>query len=71
MKTVIIGEGLTDEAYVRDVPAGSPADAPVTGRTAADTAQTNRSFPDLRTAVRAHTGRLLAYSLPVGAENQV
>jgi hypothetical protein len=28
------------------------------------------SFPDLKTAVRAHTGRLLAYSLPVGAGNQ-
>jgi hypothetical protein len=27
------------------------------------------SFPDLRTAVRAHTGRLLAYSLPIGAES--
>jgi hypothetical protein len=28
------------------------------------------SFPDLKTAVRAHTGRLLAYSLPLGAGNQ-
>jgi N-acetylmuramoyl-L-alanine amidase len=28
------------------------------------------SFPDLKTAVRAHTGRLLAYSLPIGAGNQ-
>ena len=28
------------------------------------------SFPDLRTAVRAHTGRLLAYVLPSGAGNQ-
>jgi hypothetical protein len=27
------------------------------------------SFPDLRTAVRAHTGRLLAYSLPIGTGN--
>lgn len=27
-------------------------------------------FPDWRTAVRAHTGRLLAYSLPIGAGNQ-
>jgi len=27
------------------------------------------SFPDLKTAVRAHTGRLLAYSLPIGAGN--
>ncbi len=25
------------------------------------------SFPDLKTAVRAHAGRLLAYSLPIGA----
>jgi hypothetical protein len=28
------------------------------------------SFPDLRTAVRAHTGRLLAYSLPSGTGSQ-
>jgi hypothetical protein len=28
------------------------------------------SFPDLKTAVDAHTGRLLAYALPVGAGNQ-
>jgi len=28
------------------------------------------SFPDFRTAVRAHTGRLLAYALRVGTENQ-
>ena len=28
------------------------------------------SFPDLRTAVRAHTGRLLAYALPSGTGNQ-
>jgi hypothetical protein len=28
------------------------------------------SFPDLKTAVDAHTGRLLAYSLPVDAGNQ-
>lgn len=28
------------------------------------------SFPDLKTAVRAHTGRLLAYSLPVGNGSQ-
>ena len=28
------------------------------------------SFPDLQTAVHAHTGRLLAYSLPIGAGNQ-
>lgn len=28
------------------------------------------SFPDLKTAVRAHAGRLLAYSLPSGAGNQ-
>ena len=28
------------------------------------------SFPDLKTAVRAHTGRLLAYSLPPGTGNQ-
>jgi hypothetical protein len=27
------------------------------------------SFPDLKTAVHAHTGRLLAYSLPIGAGN--
>jgi hypothetical protein len=27
------------------------------------------SFPDLHTAVRAHTGRLLAYALPRGSEN--
>jgi hypothetical protein len=27
------------------------------------------SFPDLKTAVRAHTGRLLAYSLPIGTGN--
>jgi len=27
------------------------------------------SFPDLKTAVRAHTGRLLAYALPSGAES--
>jgi hypothetical protein len=29
------------------------------------------SFPDRTTAVRAHTGRLLAYSLPKGTGNQV
>ncbi len=28
------------------------------------------SFPDLKTAVRAHTGRLLAYSLPIGTGSQ-
>ena len=28
------------------------------------------SFPDLKTAVRAHTGRLLAYSLPSGTGSQ-
>jgi Mannosyl-glycoprotein endo-beta-N-acetylglucosaminidase/N-acetylmuramoyl-L-alanine amidase len=28
------------------------------------------SFPDLKTGVRAHTGRLLAYSLPIGTGNQ-
>ncbi len=28
------------------------------------------SFPDLKTAVHAHTGRLLAYSLPPGTGNQ-
>jgi hypothetical protein len=28
------------------------------------------SFPDMKTAVRAHTGRLLAYVLPSGAGNQ-
>jgi hypothetical protein len=28
------------------------------------------SFPDLKTAVDAHTGRLLAYSLPIHAANQ-
>jgi hypothetical protein len=28
------------------------------------------SFPDLKTAVDAHAGRLLAYALPVGAGNQ-
>jgi hypothetical protein len=28
------------------------------------------SFPDLKTAVRAHTGRLLAYSLPIGTGDQ-
>jgi hypothetical protein len=27
------------------------------------------SFPDWATAIRAHTGRLLAYSLPAGREN--
>jgi hypothetical protein len=29
------------------------------------------SFPDLKTAVRAHTGRLLAYALPAGAGSPV
>jgi flagellum-specific peptidoglycan hydrolase FlgJ len=29
------------------------------------------SFPSWTTAVRAHTGRLLAYSLPSGEENQL
>jgi hypothetical protein len=28
------------------------------------------SFPDLKTAIRAHTGRLLAYSLPSGTGSQ-
>jgi hypothetical protein len=28
------------------------------------------SFPSWQTAIRAHTGRLLAYSLPAGAENE-
>src|SRR5262249_36205671 len=28
------------------------------------------SFPDLKTAVHAHTGRLLAYALPSGVESE-
>jgi N-acetylmuramoyl-L-alanine amidase-like protein len=46
-------------------PRRNPAGIGVTGQPGAGV-----SFPDWTTATRAHTGRLLAYSLPKGSENQ-
>ncbi len=46
-------------------PRRNPAGIGVTGAPGA-----GLSFPSWKTAVRAHTGRLLAYSLPSGTENQ-
>jgi hypothetical protein len=45
-------------------PRRNPAGIGVTGAPGAGV-----SFPSWQTAIRAHTGRLLAYSLPAGAEN--
>jgi hypothetical protein len=46
-------------------PRRNPAGIGVTGAPGA-----GLSFPSWKIAIRAHTGRLLAYSLPAGAENQ-
>ena len=55
--------GLT--SFWSQRPRRNPAGIGVTGAPGA-----GLSFPSWTTAVRAHTGRLLAYSLPLGAENE-
>ncbi|MEA2241233.1 MAG: hypothetical protein QOD24_789 [Solirubrobacteraceae bacterium] len=56
--------GLT--SFWSQRPRRNPAGIGVTGAPGAGV-----SFPSWKTAVRAHTGRLLAYSLPSGDENQL
>jgi flagellum-specific peptidoglycan hydrolase FlgJ len=56
--------GLT--SFWSQRPRRNPAGIGVTGAPGAGV-----SFPSWKTAVRAHTGRLLAYSLPSGDEDQL
>jgi hypothetical protein len=56
--------GLT--SFWSQRPRRNPAGIGVTGAPGAGV-----SFPSWKIAVRAHTGRLLAYALPIGAENRL